>query len=137
MQGFPSHHISPKPLSALVIYTTIMFLLIDLSPELRHSASLFIRALQTQNNERHADGSLLKDTIGMRSGMAGWPVIASQVAPKERWEVRVGGDWRNSFKVREGVEVEGSTEKSRRPRVPSWVPGSPMRPKEERIMLNT
>ncbi|THZ66006.1 hypothetical protein D6C85_08241 [Aureobasidium pullulans] len=79
--------------------------------KLRSSARLFARALQTQNNERHADGSLLEDTIGMRSGMAGWPVIACQVAPKERWEFRAGGNWRNSFKVREGVEVVEHREK--------------------------
>lgn len=79
--------------------------------KLRSSARLFASALQTQKNERHADGSLLEDTIGMRSGMAGWPVIACQVAPKERWEFRAGGNWRNSFKVREGVEVVEHREK--------------------------
>lgn len=65
----------------------------------------------------------MEDTIGMRSGMAGWPVIASQVAPKERWEVRAGGDWRNSFKIREGVEVVEHREKqaSKGPFMGLWL----------------
>ncbi|KAG9604699.1 hypothetical protein KCU86_g1397, partial [Aureobasidium melanogenum] len=64
----------------------------------------FARALRDQNEERHVDGFLLEDTLGLRSGMAGWPVLASHTNPKERWEVRGEGCWRNGWKVREGVE---------------------------------
>lgn len=62
----------------------------------------FARALRTQNEERHIDGSLLEDTLGSRSWMAGWPVLASHTIPKERWEVRDEGCWRNGWKVMEG-----------------------------------
>ncbi|TIA26418.1 hypothetical protein D6C83_07917 [Aureobasidium pullulans] len=43
--------------------------------------------MRTQNEERQIEASLFEDTLGIRSEMAGWPVIASQMTPKERWEV--------------------------------------------------
>ncbi|KAH0013034.1 hypothetical protein KCU78_g9390, partial [Aureobasidium melanogenum] len=64
----------------------------------------FARALRAQNEERHVDGSLLEDTLGLRSGMAGCPILASHTTPKERYEVRGEGCWRNGWKVKEGVE---------------------------------
>ncbi|KAG9948792.1 hypothetical protein KCU85_g4689, partial [Aureobasidium melanogenum] len=72
--------------------------------EALRTRTLIRAAYRAQNEERHVDGSLLEDTLGMRSWMAGWPVISSQTAPKERWEVRNHGHWRNGWKVREGVE---------------------------------
>lgn len=64
----------------------------------------FARALRAQNEERHIDGSLLEDTLGSRSRMAGWSILASDTVSKERWEVRREGHWRNDWMVKEGVE---------------------------------
>ncbi|CAD0085679.1 unnamed protein product [Aureobasidium mustum] len=50
--------------------------------------------------------------------MAGCPVISSQIAPKERWEVRYHGYWRNGWKVREGVEDAVEEERA------TWGPWS-------------
>ncbi|KAH0361420.1 hypothetical protein KCU65_g8721, partial [Aureobasidium melanogenum] len=78
----------------------------------RHTQSA--RALRAQNDERHLDGSLLEDTLGLRSGMAGWPVDTSHTIPKERWEVRRKGCWYNGWKVQEGIEstIKGEKERS-------------------------
>ncbi|THY22634.1 hypothetical protein D6D01_06242 [Aureobasidium pullulans] len=67
-------------------------------------------AMRTQNEERHIDASLLEDTFGIRSEMAGWPVIASQITPKERWEVRREGKWEEDWLVREGIDDEAKQE---------------------------
>lgn len=74
----------------------------------------FTRALRAQNRERHVNGSLVEDTLGLRSGMAGWPILASHTTPKERWEVRGEGCWRNGWKIKEGVGdmVKGEREHS-------------------------
>ncbi|KAG9527637.1 hypothetical protein KCU93_g5009, partial [Aureobasidium melanogenum] len=72
--------------------------------ECARQVTQFARALRAQNEERHLDGSLLEDTLGLRSGMAGWPIVARHTIPKERWEVRREGRWRDGWKVKESVE---------------------------------
>ncbi|KAG2166227.1 hypothetical protein VTO58DRAFT_111431 [Aureobasidium pullulans] len=67
-------------------------------------------AMRTQNDERQIEASLLEDTLGIRSEMAGWPVIASQITPKERWEVRREGKWEEGWLVREGIDDEAKQE---------------------------
>ncbi|CAD0050946.1 unnamed protein product [Aureobasidium pullulans] len=66
--------------------------------------------MRTQNEERQIDASLLEDALGIRSEMAGWPVIASQMTPKERWEVRREGKWEEGWLVREGIDDEAKQE---------------------------
>ncbi|KAG9685708.1 hypothetical protein KCU95_g12161, partial [Aureobasidium melanogenum] len=78
----------------------------------RHETQ-FARALRAHNEERHLDGSLLEDTLRLRSGMAGWPIVAGRTIPKERWEVRREGSWRNGWKVKEGVPDTITGEKER------------------------
>lgn len=67
-------------------------------------------AMRTQNEERQIDASLLEDALGIRSEMAGWPVVASQITLKERWEVRREGKWEEGWLVREGIDDEAKQE---------------------------
>ncbi|KAI5198581.1 hypothetical protein E4T39_06673 [Aureobasidium subglaciale] len=52
--------------------------------EMNSSLAQYARAVRRHNEECQEDGSLLEDTVGMRSSMAGHPIVASQVNLEKR-----------------------------------------------------